>query len=152
MKREIIMQEERIQKALENHKNGHNCSQAVLCAYADLFGLDKDIAYRMAEPFGRGNGDRSGMCGALSGALMAAGLAVSEGIESKGGKNETYDLSAEIISRFGEMNGSVICRDLKGMDTGKPLRSCMGCIEDAARILQELVIEDFQMAGVKSDE
>ena len=55
--------EERVQKALDNHVNGCNCAQAVLCAYCDLFGIDEDTAYRIAEPFGRGNGDRTGMCG-----------------------------------------------------------------------------------------
>jgi C_GCAxxG_C_C family probable redox protein len=136
-----MIMEERVQKALECHKDGCNCSQAVLCAYADLFGMDHDTAYRIAEPFGRGIGDRSGICGAISGALMVAGLAFSEGSQVKGNKNETYDIAAKIVSAFREKNGAVICRELKGMDDGKPLRSCMGCIEDAAVIIGEILNE-----------
>ena len=135
------LMEKRVQIAMEKHKNGCNCSQAVLCAYADLFGLDEETAYKITEAFGRGNGDRTGMCGALSGALCVCGLALSEGIEARGNKKETYDAGAEIVRRFKEMNGSVICRELKGLDTGKPLRSCMGCIEDAARIAGEILDE-----------
>lgn len=133
------MKEERIKLALERHKNGCNCAQAVLCAYADIFGLDDDTAYRISEAFGRGNGDRKGICGAVSGALMVAGLYASEGPDVKSNKAGTYDIAAKITSRFEEMNGSLICRQLKGIDTGKPLRSCTGCIEDAAAIVGEII-------------
>ena len=34
--------ESRVQKAVElRNVHGYNCAQAVLCAYADLFGLDE---------------------------------------------------------------------------------------------------------------
>ena len=39
-----IQQEEtkmnRIEKALENHKKGYNCSQSVACAFCDKIGMD----------------------------------------------------------------------------------------------------------------
>ena len=31
---------ERVAKAVENHKSGYNCAQAVACAYCDLMGVD----------------------------------------------------------------------------------------------------------------
>ena len=34
-------------------------------------------------------------------------------------------------------NGSVICRDLKGVDTGNVLRACNDCIADAVRIMEK---------------
>ena len=37
---------------------------------------------------------------------------------------------------FRTKNQSVICRELKGVDTGTVLRSCDGCIEDAVRIAE----------------
>ena len=43
------------------------------------------------------------------------------------------------MKRFEEKNGSTICRDLKGVDTGKVLRTCPGCIEDAVEIVQEVL-------------
>lgn len=133
--------EERIERAREKHMSGCNCAQAVLCAYADLFGVDEETAYRISEAFGRGMGNMSGMCGAVSGALMVAGLAFSEGSQAAGNKKETYDVAARIVSEFKEKNGSIICRELKGMDGGKPLRSCRGCIEDAAMIAGEILHE-----------
>ena len=135
------MMEERTKLALDRHKSGCNCAQAVLCAYRDMFGLDEDTAYRISEAFGRGNGDRNGICGAVSGALMVAGLYASEGPDVKSNKSNTYDIAARITSRFEEMNGTLICRELKGIETGKPLRSCLGCIEDAAAIVGEIISE-----------
>ena len=43
----------------------------------------------------------------------------------------------ELTNKFIEKNTSVICRELKGVDSGKTLRSCNGCIQDAAEIVEE---------------
>ena len=43
------------------------------------------------------------------------------------------------MRRFEEKNGSVFCRELKGKDTGVVLRSCAGCIEDAAEIAEDIL-------------
>ena len=49
--------ESRVQKAVDlREKHGYNCAQAILCAYADLYGLDEQTAYRIAEAFGTGMG------------------------------------------------------------------------------------------------
>lgn len=143
--------EERIQLALEKHKNGYNCAQAVLCAYADMFGLDEATAYRLAEAFGRGNGDRKGICGAVSGALIVAGLKESQGPGAKSNKEDTYDMAAKITSKFEEMNGSLICHELKGKETGKPLRSCPGCIKDAAGIAGEMINGELTAGEIMAD-
>ena len=45
-----------------------------------------------------------------------------------------------MTNAFLEKNGSIICRDIKGVDTGKVLRSCDGCIEDAAQIIEETLL------------
>ena len=47
----MAQKSERVAKALENHKKGYNCAQAVACAYADLFGVDEKTAFRMTEGF-----------------------------------------------------------------------------------------------------
>lgn len=44
----------RVNKAIEKHFKGYNCSQAVLCAYHDLIGLEEEQAFRLAEGFGSG--------------------------------------------------------------------------------------------------
>lgn len=47
----------------------------------------------------------------------------------------------ELTAKFQEMNNSIICREIKGVDTGIVLRSCDGCVEDAAGIIEEYLAE-----------
>jgi len=133
------MQNERVEKALEMHKKGYNCAQCVACAYGDLAGIDEKTAFRMAEGFGAGMGNFQGTCGALTGAYLLAGLATDgSGMEGPKTKQETYKKVKALGKQFAEKNGSVICADLKGMNGGPVLRSCDGCIEDAAILAAEL--------------
>lgn len=71
---------ERAKLAQDFHNQGYNCAQAVVCAYCDLVGLDKETAYKMSEGFGFGMGCME-MCGALSGAFMLAGMKNSAGAD-----------------------------------------------------------------------
>ena len=42
----------------------------------------------------------------------------------------------EIMEKFQERNGSTQCRQLKGVDTGTPLRACPDCVADASEFLE----------------
>ena len=48
----------------------------------------------------------------------------------------------QLSADFREKNGSTICKDLKGVETGKVLRSCGGCIEDATALVCQLLGEE----------
>ena len=62
------------EKALELHKKGYNCAQAVIAACSDMTGLDEKTALAISAGFG--GGLRSGeVCGAISGAVMAVAAA-----------------------------------------------------------------------------
>lgn len=133
----------RVEKALENHKKGYNCSQSVACAFCDKTGMDEKTLFRIMEAFGFGGGDAQGTCGAVAGAQALIGLLGSTAnLENPDSKQSTYRTAKELNAKFREMNQSTICCELKGMATGKPLRSCDGCIEDAARLLSEMLGEE----------
>ncbi len=55
-------------------RDGYNCAQAVLMAFADVTGLEPDTAARLASSFGGGLGRMREVCGAVSGASMVLGL------------------------------------------------------------------------------
>ena len=130
----------RVDNALENHGKGYNCCQAVACAYADLAGVDENLIFAAGEGFGAGMGGMQCTCGAVSGACMVAGLLKSSrNTEEPVTKGGTYRITKEIAQAFKEKNGSVICKDLKGIETKKVLRSSDGCIEDAAKILEQVM-------------
>lgn len=81
-----------------------------------------------------------GVCGALSGAAMVIGSKNSTAnLEKPDSKPATMKLMRELVAKFREKNGATLCKDLKGIETGKALRSCPGCIEDAIRLTEEML-------------
>lgn len=135
--------ESRIPKAIELHQKGYNCTQSVACAYCDLVGVDEKTMFRLAEGFGAGMGGMEGTCGAVSGAVMLAGMINSKGPGEKPTKGKTYQLSKIIRKVFEEKNSTLICEELKGVKTKKVLRTCEGCVEDAAAIVETLLFPDL---------
>ena len=135
--------ESRVQKTLENHKKGYTCAQAVACAYCDLVGVDEATMFKAAEAFGAGMGGMSTTCGAVSGAVLLAGFKNSDGeFQKPKTKGRSYQLSRQIVEAFREKNTTVICKELKGVETKKVLRSCDGCIEDAAAIAEKILFAE----------
>jgi C_GCAxxG_C_C family probable redox protein len=127
---------ERVQKAMEYHARGYNCCQAVVCAFGDKTGLDETEAFKVSEALGFGDSDSFGTCGAVTGMALVMGMVSSTGnLEKPDSKAATYKKTRALNEQFRAKNGSTICRDLKGMDTGEPLRSCNGCIQDAVELL-----------------
>lgn len=132
---------DRIEKALENHQKGYNCAQSVVCAYCDLFDVEEETAFRMSEGFGLGMGTME-TCGAVTAMAMLTGMKESDGaLLAPGTKKVCYQKMKELSNAFQEKNGSLICREIKGVGTGTVLRSCDGCIEDAARIIEEHLLK-----------
>ena len=133
----------RTQETIERHDKGYNCAQAVACTYCDLVGMDEKTMFKITEGFGAGMGNMEGTCGAVSGACALAGLKNSTGnLQKPDSKAKTYGLSREIMSQFKGQNGSVICKELKGIETGKVLPSCPDCIQDSARIVEKVLFAD----------
>jgi C_GCAxxG_C_C family probable redox protein len=130
----------RIEKAIDNHNKGYNCGQAVACAFCDVAGVEEETLFKMTEGMGLGMGCMEGTCGAVSGAVAILGLRNSTAnLEAPDSKAGTYQLSKELVQTFKNKNESIVCKDLKGVETKKVLRSCQGCIEDAAMILEDIL-------------
>ena len=113
------------EQAIAFHDKGYNCAQAVACSFCKEFGVDEE---GMME-----------VCGALSGMMMIIGLQNSVGNLDKGKatKGDTYKKVREYAAKFKEQNGSYLCKELKGVETGKVLRSCPDCIRDAVALTEE---------------
>ena len=99
--------------------------------------------FQMTEALGAGMGNMEGTCGAVSAACVLAGMKNSTGnLQVPDSNKDTAKLSGAILNQFLEKNQSVICKDLKGVDTGKALRSCPGCIQDAAALVEEVLFHE----------
>ncbi len=95
----------------------YSCSQAVLGAFAEKYGLPRKVALRIATPFGGGISRTGRMCGAVSGGLMVIGLMFGiTSPEEKDKKEATYLLAKEFLTRFSASKGSVECPSLIGFD------------------------------------
>ena len=118
-----MMLDERMDYAAQRKKE-MNCCQAVLVAFADKLGKAENDLLRLGSGFGSGMATMEGTCGALVGAIMVSSLLSPEG--------EARNNSRAIMSRFKELcGGATICRDLKGIETGKMLCSCEDCVRNA---------------------
>ncbi|MFR5771895.1 MAG: C-GCAxxG-C-C family protein [Lachnospirales bacterium] len=136
------MMKSRVEETIARHDKGYNCAQAVVCTYCDLLGIDEETAFKMSEGFGFGMG-MTEVCGAVSGMTFIAGLKNSDGnLSAPKTKRDTYTFSRKMAQKFKEKNGSYICAELKGIRGGKVLRSCPGCIADAAKIIEEQIFPD----------
>jgi C_GCAxxG_C_C family probable redox protein len=132
-------------------EQGFTCSQAVLAAFAGRHGLDRETALRVSCAFGGGVAGRGETCGAVTGALMAIGLAHGRArVEDEGARDRTYEATRAFLERFRAQHGSDRCRDLLGVDIGTPegreaaataglFRSrCPHLVRAAARIVSSL--------------
>lgn len=134
--------ESRLEKVMELRKKGYNCCQAVTCSYCDLVGVDMSVAFRSSEAFGLGIAGSMNTCGSVLGIVYLAGLKYSDNnLENPKSKHETYQKTKKLIDLFEDKNTSTICREIKGLTTGKCLRSCHGCVIDACKIVEQYLFE-----------
>lgn len=139
------------QRALDLFSLGLACSQSVLAAFSQRFGMDEQTALKVARAFGGGLG-LGQACGAVLGAFMVLGLAGGEAADGdNNARYESYTRSQEFARRFSQKHGSIICRDLLGLDLGKAedyqkardedvfRKVCPAFVETACRILEEML-------------
>ena len=107
--------------ALRRFHQGYNCAQSLLSAFAPQFGLDEELALRLAGPFGAGIARRGEMCGAVSGGLMALGLCYGTvHVEDPQAQRRMYAQAEAFLRRFEQRFGSLDCRRLLGLDLSQP--------------------------------
>ena len=84
-------------------------------AFASDMNLELDTAMKIASSFGGGIGRMREVCGAVSGMMMVCGLTRGYATPETGEiKAEHYRLVQEMASRFRNVSGSIICRELLG--------------------------------------
>lgn len=93
-------------------ENGYACSQAVFSALAPELDVSEEIALKIASAFGGGMSRQGEVCGAVTGALMTLGL--KYGSTSPNDDDAIREASQELMRRFKEENGSLLCRELLG--------------------------------------
>ena len=153
--------EERVAKAASLFKQGYNCAQAVVMAYADLYHMDETLASHVSASFGGGIGRMRETCGAACGMFILAGLAVEGTYPDAELKKRNYEVVQHLAQAFRQENGSLLCRELLGLAKKQPdgtvpevkivaapeprtaeyykKRPCVMMVETAARIFGEYI-------------
>lgn len=138
-------------KAEQLFRSGFNCSQSVVGAFCDDFGIDFDTAMKLTEVFGGGFGRMRLVCGAVSGMGVVSGMALSRGAGEGNTRELVYGKIHELAEKFKANNGSIICAELLGLDkkneyNAKPeerteayykKRPCIECIRECVRLAEE---------------
>jgi C_GCAxxG_C_C family probable redox protein len=142
----------KIENTLSLFNRGFNCAQALLATYGIEFGIQTEIAYRIAAPFGGGIGRMGDICGAVTGAFMIIGLKYGNTSPNQEDKTAMYNMVEQFVNRFKEHNQahSIMCRELLGFDISKEGqlsdasyriigRKCPEFVKIAAQIIEEIL-------------
>ncbi len=138
--------------ASNSFEQGYACSQSVLLAFAQQFGLSPQLAARVAAPFGGGMARQGMTCGAVTGALMVLGLCYgSPAPDEKVAKEELYRRVQHFMQVFAHRQGALECKALLNCDISTPegrayaldqglfKTRCPALVTEAVSILQEMV-------------
>ena len=118
--------------AKNNFQNGCNCAQAVLLAFCEDYGMERETALTIAAGFGSGMAGLRETCGTVTGANMVIGLAKGK---NRMDANRTF---REFADRFREKNGSLVCKELLAARI-KTRLTCADLCYDAGNLLEEIL-------------
>ena len=155
----------RKEKAMAYFRQGYNCAQAVVLAFADLTDMDEATLSRMSCSFGGGMGRLREVCGTVTGMFLVTGLLRGyDGAETGEVKAAHYARIQALAKEFERQNGSIVCRELlalrqKHRDDPTPEarteayyagRPCAELVGNAAEILENyLAIDSGDIHGGK---
>ena len=142
----------RVELAVFCFEEGYTCSQALLSIYGAKFGLDREIALRIADGFGGGMGSMGETCGAVTGAFMVISLKHGRTVvEDRDAHKKTNSLINDFVRLFKYRNASIVCRELLGCDISTPegldsarekklfTTVCPKYVRDAAEIVEQIL-------------
>jgi C_GCAxxG_C_C family probable redox protein len=139
----------RVNEAVQLFDEGFVCSQAIFATYCDEYGLERNIALKIANGFGGGIARKQEICGVVSGAIMLIGLKYgkTESSDSKAHEN-TYRIINYYCERFIERNHSTNCCELLGGDLRNANEKglfgtlCRKYVKDSAEIIEILLADN----------
>lgn len=139
----------RKEKSLAYFSEGYNCAQSILASFGEDFSCDEATCMKMASSFGAGMARAQEVCGAVTGGLMAIGLALGERCATPEDRKPIYECAAAFMRLFKERFGSLLCRDLLGIDLSTPEGrdkmaqrghdTCHAYVGGAAEILERIL-------------
>ena len=139
----------RVEKAVELFKSGYNCAQSVFTAYADFYGIDKELALKLSSSFGRGIGGMHEICGAVCGMSMLVGLELGTTVAKDLDKRKVnYEAVQKLANDFREEHGSIVCKLSLEHDQevapGKKRKPCVEYVRYCAELIEKTILNNNQ--------
>lgn len=138
--------------AIEFFNQGSACAQAIVLAFAEEIGLDKDVARRISAGFGGGISRLRETCGAITGSAMILSYKYDIPLEDFDTRLKCYGEVQEFADKFKEKYKTISCRDLinkyatedqvKKREHHKLV--CIPAIKHAAILLDEMLRNNNQ--------
>ncbi len=95
------MTQPEVEQAVAFYKQEYTCTQSILASFADRYGFNQDLAFRMGEPFEAGISCTNDMCGSVTSANLVLGLQYgSARSDDESAGYYTYQRANELIQRF----------------------------------------------------
>jgi C_GCAxxG_C_C family probable redox protein len=119
---------------------------------AESKGIQSDIIPKIATGFCGGISRTCGMCGAVSGAIMALNIFYGRNIPNEPA-DENYIAVRKLLGEFEKRFGSSNCKELTGCDLGtqeghdtfissrKLIEQCKEYVEEATRMAMSIIEE-----------
>ena len=108
--------EARVRQGVAFFKQGYNCSQSVVLTFADWYGVPQGLMARISASYGGGIGRMRETCGSALGMFMLAGLEIASEEANQEIKKQNYAAVQELAAAFREKTGSIVCRELLGLN------------------------------------
>ena len=109
------------EKARALFMQGANCAQAVCGAFAEECGISVEQAFVLSSGFGGGIGRLREVCGAVNGMVLVINMLYGSGdLNDKNAKDGHYVRIQAVANAFKSECGSIICRELLGLDKKAP--------------------------------
>ena len=148
----------KVNEIVYSFNGGFYCSQAILSAYSEEMGLDKDTARKISCGMAAGIARLGLTCGTVLGAYLVISLKYGNcQPDDKESLEKTFALIQEFDRRFTEKHDTTNCRELLGADlrtgdadfVGRQVQKiCPVLVKSAAEILED-VLRNADEKGIK---
>ncbi|MBU0969902.1 MAG: C-GCAxxG-C-C family protein [Proteobacteria bacterium] len=119
-------------------------------AFREESGLSEEMALKIACGLGAGMARKGEVCGAVTGGILVLGMRHGRGSkDDRSAQERTYAKTRELMDRFSEKHGTVICRNLLNgcelttkegqkyfMDNDLLNKVCVPCVQSVILILE----------------
>lgn len=132
-------------------KSGYYCAESVLLAIAEYLEIESAFIPGIATGFCSGMSRTAGLCGAVSGGIMALGL-VSGRRNATESTDITYNDVQKLIDGVRKRYGAINCKELVGVDLGteqgretfaaqNKVEQCIGMTEGITGMVLDIILE-----------